>query len=72
MKYIYLSVALILSIIFMFGIALPYLISEKDTFMVLSGLGLMIVYCLGLIHISVKILFPKTIVPSTEEKTNEK
>lgn len=72
MKYVYLTVVLILSIIFMFGIVLPYLISEKDTFMVLSGLGVMILYCLGLIHISVKILFPKTIVPSSEEKTNEK
>lgn len=72
MKYVYLTVVLVLSIIFMFGIALPYLISEKDTFMVLSGLGLMILYCLVLLHISVKVLFPKTNVPSTKEKSNEK
>lgn len=71
MKYVYLALLIAISTIAMFGVVLPYLISEKDTVMVLSGFVLMIAYCLCLIHIAVKVMFPKTFDPSIEEKNHE-
>lgn len=61
MKHVYLALLIVISTIAMFGVIIPYLISEKDTIMVLLGFSLMIAYCLCLIHIAVKVLFPKTI-----------
>lgn len=74
MKYVYLFLLIIVSSFIMFGLVLPALISEKDTLTVAIGFALLFLWCLGLLHIALKVMTPnlQNNDPSNKEDLNEK